>query len=228
MNKVVVMQPLRLCSERLPRKPLAQVGGERLVDRGLRLLREAQDATGVPAMVTAWEGDAELVEAVTQHGLKWQPISEANSRTEQWLGMWDGWIDDLRQYDWVLFVNAACHPFLRLQTVIEMIHRAQSSVYPWCSAIAERGLVWDEHGESLLCDTGTLNTKTSPFILKPSHLASAWAVSDMREEVRIRRIRPELFTVTLLELLDIDTPSDLRLAQLVAAGLDAESKTTLH
>ena len=219
MNKVVVIQQVRLSSARLPKKVLAEVGGERLIDRGFRLLRQAQDATGVPVVVAAWIGEPELVEAAARHGLAWEPISEANSKAYDWVDLWAGWVDNLSHHDWALHANVVCHPFLRLETLVDMIHRAQAAIWPWVSVTSERGLAWDGAGRALIEATENLSTLTAPWLLRPSHLGSTASIQDMREEVRVKHYRPEVIATQKIELLDIDTADDLRLAQLVATGL---------
>lgn len=224
MNRVIVLQELRLSSERLPRKILEPVEGERLIDRGLRKLRSLAEMTGNAVAVVAWQGDAEVVEAIRNHELPWIPKSEASSKAESWSQQMDGWQRELNGlYDWVLFLNVVCHPFISLDTLTDMITRAQDSSHPWVSVIEERGQVW-EGNKALLNAASLLSSKTSPHFCRPAHLATACAIADLNETNRILRPKPQIFQTKLIERIDIDTREDLEFARVVAAGLQAKSR----
>lgn len=65
MTPFVVIVPARLASTRLPRKPLADIGGVPMV---VRVARGARDSGAEQVVVAA--DDAEIVEACSAHGVK--------------------------------------------------------------------------------------------------------------------------------------------------------------
>ncbi len=223
MSKLVILQELRLCSERLPRKILEVVGRERLIDRGLRKLRSVQERSGIEVRVVCWGGDREITAAIRGHGLAWQPKSESSSRAESWVGQFDGWQHDLTGFDRALFINAVCHPFLTVDSICRMLEFAgHSGGYPWVTATMERGQVWSANfaNTPLLPTKILLNSKMSPGFFRPNHVAMGCAIEDTMETCRILNPVPVNFCFDKLELVDIDTEEDLDFARIVADGLE--------
>ena len=220
MNRIIIIEELHLSSSRIPKKVLQTVGGERLIDRGLRTLTQVEQQSGIPVAVVAWAGDAEIVDACEKHGVRWIAKSEKSSQAETWEGDFDGWQSVLDGvFDWGVFVNAVCHPFITAATIIDFANRAKESTWPWQSAIEARGQAWDEAGTTLIPNGGIMNTKISPIVRRPSHLSMGCSVADMYDATRAYNSVPEVFHVPVIEMIDIDTPADLEFARTVAFGL---------
>lgn len=222
MRRVAIIEPLRIASERVPRKVLERVGGVRLLDRGLAILSQLQQ-TGLPVLVAAWEGDAEIVEAARAAGLEWFPLGEANVRAEDWLGIYSGFAALESRFDWCVVTHAVCHPFVRAETLAQAAQRAAVAEWPFHIATAERTVAWARgaDGETRAILTAPmLNSKTCDELIRPSHLGGGYSLADCLETARVLTAEPFVpVGVRPVELLDVDTFEQLEFLRLVADGM---------
>ena len=131
MNRVAIVQFVRLNSQRVPRKLLEVVGEIRLIDRGLNYLRRLSDATGATALVGVSRKDEELVDAVNRFGLRMLRLDERTEQAAWWPELIAPFAEELRaEFDFVWDANICCRPFLRLETGEFLVRQCQKIHIP--------------------------------------------------------------------------------------------------
>lgn len=218
MNNVAVIMPARLASERIPNKPLAMLWpGHRLIDNALHKLDILRDIC--PNVLTSFaEEDVELCAAGRSWNFDNIKLSAEDSRGG-WSEMSRSWID--LPYDFLVPLNLVCHPFVRIETLVQIIDEAKKAPLdssPLIHCKMERTLAWDITSRPLFPMDKPLDTKKAPRLLTPTHIADIYSpkiCGDAQGPI----CKPMPF-ITLglqaIELLDIDTPDQLELVQKVA------------
>src|SRR5262245_26225420 len=84
MNRVAMVQCVRLASQRVPRKLLQVVGETSLIDRGCAYLRQLGETTGAVPLLAVPAGDGPLLEVAERHGLRVLLLDERADRARRW------------------------------------------------------------------------------------------------------------------------------------------------
>ncbi len=126
-------------------------------------------------------------------------------------------------FEWALHTHAACHPFVRPQTIIQAAERCRYATKPFVVATEERTIAWtrDVCGDSVeVVSSPFLDSRNSPSLIRPAHLGGACEVDAMFRSDGMKDAEPFVPEgVTPLELLDCDTSEELELLRIVAEGM---------
>jgi hypothetical protein len=220
MNRVAIVQFVRLNSHRLPRKLLEVVGGIRLIDRGLNYLRRLSDATGATAFVGVSPRDAELADAVNQCGLRMLRLDDRGEQAASWPELIGPFAEQLRaEFDFVWDANICCRPFLRLETGEFLVRQCQAAQRPFVGVTRKRGIVWTETSPVPVIGMNEIaDTRRNPHYFELAHLAYGWPVWALRlDESQLAKLsQPLEIPLDWAERIDIDTADDLAHARAVA------------
>lgn len=219
MTRICILQFAHLGSTRIPLKMLQEVGGRRLIDRGLDYMRQLGHQTGAVPILAAHPRDAALIEAARRYEVEWMPLDDRADAAESWptlIGPLCGRL--MSRFDWIWDANLCCHPFLRLRTGRAIIGRMESTSEPFTVVTEKRGVVWDQDDRVILGAGELANTRRNPVYRELAHLAYCWtrAALPWPEAELARVVRPFPLELDWMERLDIDTPDDLDFARLVA------------
>lgn len=162
MNKsIAIVQFARLQSERIPNKMLQVVGGLTLIERACEYMLKVKGLRqNVDCYLIVPDSDGELVRLIDKpqyQGIKLRLMNPDQSSGRIWPELIKPFIHELKEYDWVWDANIACHPFLKLQTGLDIVDNLQGAtpsgtlmpsldsfldciVY----AIEERNILWDQ------------------------------------------------------------------------------------
>lgn len=222
MRRIGILQGARLASKRVPRKLLEVVGGERLIDRGLRLLRAVQAATGASPFLALWAGDRELWDAAAAQQIEVVEISREAVEAEEWQDAFAGLADKLaHRFDWIVDANFLCRPFLTADTAQRIVQRAAVANQPFVCTCTHRGLLWNEYGKQIHGWHQTANTKRNPVYHDLAHLGYGFPTAMLADEAAASQAVPFPVALHWWEKIDVDTPDDLDFARSVARYMDA-------
>jgi hypothetical protein len=217
MNRVVILQLARLQSERMPNKPLALVGGERLIDRGLKYMQAMSDM-GAKPLLACHPKDEDLVQAAMMHGVQVVDMPESAVAGETWEECFNPIADEVARHgDWVFNANFLCRPFLRYQTGWRVVNYLKSTKLPFVCVQRHRGMVWSSSGTPVIGHRCTANTKTNPEYWDLAHIGygvPAWLLH-ADDRIVSAACNPYEVDLDFAEQIDIDTPDDLALARAV-------------
>ena len=223
-RRVAVVEPLHLNSQRIPQKILQRIGGRRLLVIGVDRLAEIQQQSGADVFVAFHEGDKAIHDAATRAGLGVLPMTREASEGSDWLTIYSGFGAELEDlgYDWAIHTHVVCHPFVRPETMIQAIERCRVASCPFLICSAERTIAWSATSDGTMHEVLTsefLDSKTSPLLIRPTHLGGACRVEDHQHVDAMRSALPFIPEGILpIELLDCDTLDDLDLLSIVADG----------
>lgn len=218
-RRIGILQFARLNSKRVPQKLLQQVGGERLIDRGLRYLRRLHEATGAEAVICCPPEDRELIDIAAAAGVGNIPDQATAKSPEQHDPLFAQLVAPLAErFDIVWDANVFCRPFLRLSLGVEIIHRCQTTIGPFVLTTESRGIVWNRFGVLISGHGELANTKTNPTYQTLAHLGYGLPASCLgqSEVILSGRCKPSPIAQDWLDRIDIDTPDDLEFARAVA------------
>jgi hypothetical protein len=222
MRRIGILQGARLASKRVPQKLLLDVGGQRLIDRGLRRLLDVQAATGAIPFLVLWEGDQPLWHAARSLGVDVVPISSDAIEAEAWGDCFAGLAERLAaRFDWLVDANFLCRPFLKAATAASIVRHAATATRPFVCTHRQRGLLWDGDGRLLLGHGQTANTKTNPVYHDLAHLAYGLPTELLGREAEVAAlVEPFAVELSFAERVDIDTPDDVAFANVVCKYLE--------
>lgn len=220
MNRVAIVQFVRLASQRLPNKLLEPFGGVPLIDRGLLYLRKLAETTGAVPLVVVPAKDAPLIASAQRHELRILTLDEQASAARIWPEMIAPFTDLLTtEFDVIWDANICCRPFLRQTTGEFIVRQCRELQRPFVGVVRKRGIVWSETSPTPILGAGELaDTRHNPHYFEPSHLAYCWPTWALRftERQLAEIVQPLELRLDWAERIDIDTTDDLRLARAVA------------
>lgn len=221
MNRLAIVQFVRLASRRVPLKLLQEVGGVRLIDRGFAYLRKLGDATGAMPLVAVPPRDVPLIAAAEHHGLRVLPLDHRADRVAIWPELIAPFVDQIRsEFDVVWDANVCCRPFLRQATGEFLIRQCRDLQRPFVAVTRKRGIVWAETSPTPVIGAGELaDTQRNPHYFELAHLAYCWPTSmlSLSERELAETVQPLEIRLDWAERIDIDTQADLDHARAVAA-----------
>lgn len=223
MNRVAIVQFARLDSQRVPQKLLEQVGGARLIDRGLSYLRKLGDRTQAVPFVAVHPRDLPLTAAAERYGIRVLTLDDRADRARLWPELIEPFIEFLYDgFDVVWDANLCCRPFLRQCTGEFIVRQCQATKRPFVGVTRQRGVVWSERSPSPVIGAGELaDTRQNPHYFELGHLAycwPTWALS-LPEAQLAEIVQPLEIPLDWAERIDIDTPEDLAHARAVAGAI---------
>lgn len=217
-RKVCILQPARLNSTRVPLKLLQKIGGVRLIDRGLDLIKQVSEHSGIPALLACCPREQELVDAAKPYPVEILPMEPASTEAETWNDIFSQFVPMLKdRFEWVCSVNFLCSPFLKLESAMACVVPSLTAVTPYITTIEQRGKVWDESRRCIVGDGLSADTKLNPVFHTLANLADAcptWMLAD--EETYYRETKPLPIDVSPMQRIDVDSPSDLEFARFIA------------
>lgn len=227
MRRLAIVQAIHLSSRRVPRKLLERIGDRTLVEWGLQRLTQVQLLRNVSALIAVSYEDRPLRELVDAHGIERIEIGAVTAAADGYANVFSDWTRGLSaRFDWVIDANIVCRPFLRLETVVDLVDRALLAEQPFVATVAERGLIWNEDRQMLIGIGQVADSKNNPRYFRLAHLGYAHP-ADLWEEGLLSRVsRPEAFSLQPVEHIDIDTPEDLAFARIVHEGMKASTTVT--
>lgn len=224
MNRIAIVQFVRLASRRVPQKLLEVVGGQRLVDRGFSYLHQLGETTGAVPIVAVQPRDVPLIEAAGKHGLRLLLLDDRAERAAIWPGLIAPFAEQLRrEFDVVWDANVCCRPFLRQATGEFIIRQCRELERPFVAVTRKRGVVWTENSPTPVLGAGALaDTQRNPHYFELAHLAYCWPSSMLllSERELAENVQPLEIRLDWAERIDIDTPADLKHARAVAEMIE--------
>lgn len=208
--KKAIVQQLHLNSTRIPKKLLQQVNGVTLLDRGLAYMRYLRDETGCKMYVSCALEDKEIVEACKIFSIEVIPADRQDLDKDTWpectyyLGNW------LQGIDLVWHSNIMCHPFLKIETGLDILRINDPCVLTY----EKRGTIWDD-GQLACWPAQMADTRRNHKYYEVSHVGYIIqpVYYSLADEVVANYCEPRPIRMSSIERLDIDTPEDLLIAQ---------------
>lgn len=211
-RRVTILQAAHLASKRIPNKLLERVGGVRLIDSGLELLRQVERPTGAIAILMAPQADKELIQAAANHSVEVARIGEHYGA--QYLHGLPFRLTE--RFDWVFLSNFLLRPFLSVDHAVGCVQRCFGAARPFVTVQQHRGIVWNSDME---CEIGvgeTADTKHNPIYYDLAHLGYGCPASMALNDIELAyAAEPWPVELTRLEEIDIDTPNDLEFARII-------------
>lgn len=222
-NRVCMLQFARLHSSRVPDKLLQTVDGRRLIDVGLSWMRVVADRAGCQPVLAVNPEDKPLIEAAGQFGIEVFPLDERAKNAEAWPVLIAPLVDFLQERcDVVWDANICCRPFLRYSTGETIAKYCQETGRPFVCVTTKRGIVWSDHSDTPVIGAGLLaNTRRNPYYSELGHICycwPTWALSFTERQLAEQAV-PVQIRLMPEEMIDIDTPTDLEFARIVAVGM---------
>lgn len=222
MNRVAIVQFVRLASRRVPQKLLETVGGVTLIDRGLSYLQRLSGTTEAVPFVGVSPRDVPLMASARRHGLRVFRLDDSADQCRTWPELIAPFAEELAdEFDVVWDANICCRPFLRQSTGEFIVRQCQASRRPFVAVTRKRGIVWAETSPTPILGAGELaETQQNPHYFELSHLAycwPSWALTFTEAELA-KIVQPLEIQLDWAERIDIDTPDDLEHARAVAAA----------
>lgn len=222
MNRVAIVQFVRLASRRVPQKLLETVGGATLIDRGLSYLRRVSDATEAVSFAAVSPRDIPLVASAKRNGLRVLRLDDTADQCRSWPELIAPFAEQLAdEFDVIWDANVCCRPFLRRSTGEFIVRQCQASRRPFVGVTRKRGIVWGETSPTPILGAGELaGTQRNPHYFELSHLAycwPSWALTFTEGELA-KIVQPLEIQLDWAEQIDIETPGDLEHARAIAAA----------
>lgn len=229
---IVMTQFAHLASERLPNKMIQSLEDEHprsLLGRALIKMREVKRTRpNIDPVLICPESDDALIQIAKYHEMFYLAMP-TRSEAKQWpdLIKLPYIMDYLKSFDYVWDVNLACHPFLKVETLLQSLDRmlncggSSPTIFPKIAVTIHRETLWDERGRPLNSHGQLACTKTNDIFYKPTHTSHLFPRMYLDyDEMRLANsLVPVVVDMPKLELIDIDTQEDLDLARIIQRGM---------
>lgn len=220
--KLALLQLVHLQSHRIPRKIMQEVGGQSLLTRGVQKLMNVAQATDCTLVIGCPTTDTELCRYVDDLGIRRVCVLPGDAAADDHASIVRGFKDVIaHDFDWVFCVNAVCRPFLKEETLMQIIGTARNRRRPFICTLYERGILWTGGNEKIYGHDRLPDTKNNPSYLRLAHIGQVHPADLWDEAEQAHALLPQVISLTPAERIDIDTPEDLEFARVYAKGLEA-------
>ncbi|MBY0335444.1 MAG: NTP transferase domain-containing protein [Acetobacteraceae bacterium] len=223
MSKIVAFLPAKGTSERTPNKNVALLDGKPLV------LRMAERLLRCPSITEVWlDTESETVFRLCQHlPVRWlrrDPALASNATDGHAL-----FANEVAQVEADIYVQALCtSPFLKPDTIEAAIAAVRDGPHDSCVAIRREKLYRWEEGAPAYGRGRIPNSVDLPA--NDIEAMSLYVVEGHAARRAGRRFgdRPFLMPIAPIEAVDVNTPEELELAHLIAAGQRERERVALR
>lgn len=217
MYKTLLVNAVRLKSTRVKEKLLQTVGNNPLINICIKKLMEL---SGVDIAFLATSDMCPYI-SQTIVSNKWTYLEQVEANN--WYDLIKPHLEFLSKYQTIIDCNFVCHPFLKLETIKQIIKLSQNTNQPFTITTPKRGIVWSET-KKILGEGELANTTKNPVYYELAHLAYVYPTAYLRyrDEQLGRMVKMVPIELEPEERIDIDYPRDLEFARMYCDGYRAK------